>query len=93
MSRVMRFIKGEVVLTAAILLAVVSMFLVPPDAVYFSYIDFRTLSILFCLMAAMAGFQQIGLFHFVAELLLKKVLNNYVYFINSSEFLPPPLSK
>ena len=37
------------------------------------YIDFRTLAILFCLMAVMAGLQKIGLFKYVAEKLLEKV--------------------
>ena len=37
------------------------------------YIDFRTLAILFCLMAVMAGLQKIGLFKYVAEKLLEMV--------------------
>jgi len=73
MKRVIAFIKSEIVLTVALVLAVVSMFFVYPDKNYLDYIDFRTLSILFCLMAVMAGFQEIGLFRLVAEKLLKKV--------------------
>ena len=38
-----------------------------------SYIDFRTLAILFCLMTVMAGLQQLGLFNYVAEKLLSRV--------------------
>lgn len=37
------------------------------------YIDFRTLAILFCLMAVMAGLQKLGLFKYVAEKLLNMV--------------------
>ena len=73
MKRVIAFIKSEIVLTVAMMLAVVSMFFVHPDKNYLEYIDFRTLSILFCLMAVMAGFQEIGLFRLIAEKLLKKV--------------------
>ena len=73
MKRVIAFIKSEIVLTVAMMLAVVSMFFVHPDKNYLEYIDFRTLSILFCLMAVMAGFQKIGLFRLIAEKLLKKV--------------------
>ena len=65
--------KKEAVLTIAMMLAVISAFLVRPDKEYIGYIDFRTLAILFCLMAVMAGLQQIGLFQYVAEKLLKRV--------------------
>lgn len=67
-----RFIKGEVVLCVAILLAVVSMFFVPPSAAYLDYIDWDTLALLFALMAVMKGFQGAGLFSFCAGKLLKK---------------------
>lgn len=73
MQRVKIFLKNEVVLVAALLLAVVSMFIVTPDAEYAGYIDFRTLGILFCLMAVMAGLQDIGVFREIAEALLSKV--------------------
>lgn len=73
MKKVITFIKNEVVLTAAIVLAIISMFFVHPDAGYAEYIDFRTLSILFCLMAVIAGFQEAGVFRLIAEKMLKKV--------------------
>ena len=73
MRKLLDWCKNEVVLTIAILLAVISAFLIHPDKEYIAYIDFRTLAILFCLMAVMAGLQKIGLFRFVAEKLLGKV--------------------
>ena len=73
MKKITAFIKKEVVLCAAILLAVISAFFVLPDRGYLEYIDFRTLSILFCLMAVMAGFRKIGVFSRIAEALLIKV--------------------
>ena len=45
------FIKRETVLCAALLLALVSVFLVPPDAGYAAYVDWDTLTLLFSLMA------------------------------------------
>ena len=39
--------KKEPVLSIAVILAVISMFVVHPDDTYVSYIDFRTLAILF----------------------------------------------
>lgn len=73
MHKLKDFIKKEVVLVAALVLALLSMFVVPPDKEYISYIDFKTLSILFCLMAVMAGLQEIGIFRFVAQKLLQRV--------------------
>lgn len=73
MKRCVEFAKKETVLCAAVLLALVSSCLVLPDREYFGYIDYRTLAILFGLMAVMAGLQQIGVFRFVAERLLQNV--------------------
>ena len=75
MKKVWDWCKREVVLCIAIVLAVVSAFFVHPDKGYIEYIDFRTLAILFCLMAVMAGLQKIGTFRFVAEKLLERVKN------------------
>ena len=73
MRKLLDWCKREIVLSIAILLAVISAFVIFPDKEYIGYIDFRTLAILFCLMAVMAGLQKIGLFRFVAEKLLGKV--------------------
>lgn len=73
MKKLFDFLKNEIVLVVAMLLAVVSMFIVTPDAEYIDYIDFRTLGILFCLMAVMAGLQDVGVFREIAEALLSKV--------------------
>ena len=72
-SRVLGFIKKEPVLFAAIILAAVSCFFVPPDSGYAGYIDFRTLAILFCLMSVMAGLSELGVFDILARRLLERV--------------------
>ena len=64
--------KRETVLTVAFVLALVSMFLVPPDRGYLSYIDYRTLCILYALMAIMNGFQKIGVFDWAARSILNR---------------------
>lgn len=53
----MSFIKKEPVLSAAAVLAVLSMFFVAPSPEYLSYIDFRTLALLFSLMTVVAGLE------------------------------------
>ena len=70
---ILNFIKKETVLFAALVLAAVSCFFVPPDSHYIGYIDFRTLAILFCLMAVMAGLRKICVFDTLARRLLERV--------------------
>lgn len=72
-ERARLFVKKEVVLCIALMLAVLSALFVPPDAAYIKYIDFRTLAILFCLMIIMAGLKKAGVFAWVAQRLLAKV--------------------
>lgn len=74
-KRCMEFIKKETVLTAAVILAAVSAVMIPPDGEYVGYIDFRTLSILFCLMTVMAGLQKLGVFRKIAKILLQHTHN------------------
>ena len=67
------FIKNQIVLCVAALLAVASSFFVHPDFVYFQYIDYRTLAILFILMLTMAGFQKLFIFRQIGEYLVGKM--------------------
>lgn len=67
-----QFFKKEIVLCAAVLLALLSCIFVPPSAAYFSYIDWDTLFLLFSLMSVMKGFQQMGAFVFLGNSLLKR---------------------
>lgn len=73
--KIFDFIKQEMILIVACVLAVISLFFVTPDKEYLEYIDFRTLGILFSLMALMAGFQSMGVFEKIAQTLLNKVQN------------------
>jgi Na+/H+ antiporter NhaD/arsenite permease-like protein len=70
---VKRFIKNEIVLCVAFILAVLSSFFVHPDRQYIGYIDFRTLSILLALMITMAGLQRLQVFRQIGELLVSKM--------------------
>lgn len=73
MKNIISFLKKEIVLTISGILAIASCFLVHPDSQYAAYIDWHTILILFCLMAVMAGFKDIGLFQYTGETLLKKI--------------------
>lgn len=50
--------------------AAVSTLLNPPSPAYLNYIDWRVLTLLFCLMAVVAGLQECGVFAVLAQRLL-----------------------
>jgi Na+/H+ antiporter NhaD/arsenite permease-like protein len=70
MKKIWSFVRRETVLTAAVLLAAVSMAFVPPDAQYVSYINYRVLAILAGFMVAMSGLERLGVFTEIARSLL-----------------------
>ena len=72
-AKICTFFHNETVLSIAVILALLSMLLVFPDKEYISYIDFRTLGILFCLMTIVAALKEIGLFDWLAQSMLSKV--------------------
>ena len=71
-EKIISFVKKEVVLVVATVLAIMSAFIVPPSLGYMEYIDWHVLALLLCLMAVMAGLQNCGLFDWLGEALLKK---------------------
>ena len=73
MKHILSLLKKDAVLTAAWALAILSMAAVPPSISYIGYLDFHTLGLLFCLMATMAGLQDIGFFHQMGESLLMRI--------------------
>lgn len=68
-----KLIRNDTVLCIAVLLAVLSAFVIPPDREYLGYIDWKVLALLFCLMTVMCGLQELGVFRQMAEALLIKV--------------------
>lgn len=72
LRKILTFFQKETVLSISAILAILSMFIVHPSSRYFSYIDFRTLSLLFCLMSIVAGLSEIGLFDYLAEKILSR---------------------
>ena len=64
------FIKQNAVLMVAFIAALVSSLIVPPDEKYLSYLDFRTLTCLFCTLAVICGLRNIKFFTVVARKLV-----------------------
>lgn len=71
-EKIIEFVKKEVVLVVATVLAIVSAFVIPPSMAYMGYIDWHVLELLFCLMTVMAGLQKCGLFDWLGDALLKR---------------------
>ncbi|MBO4866506.1 MAG: citrate transporter [Ruminococcus sp.] len=67
-----KFMKSQPVLVAAFFAAVVTMFIIPPDAAYAGYVNRAVLIQLFSLMTAVAGLRSIGIFERITDVLLEK---------------------
>ncbi|MBQ9759867.1 MAG: citrate transporter [Clostridia bacterium] len=61
------FIRKNVVLCVAIVLAVATSCIVPPDAQYASYFDWKTLTCLFCTLAVVCALKNIKFFTILAR--------------------------
>ena len=72
-NEVIAFIKKEAVLCAALLLAMISSFFIKPSVNYITYLDYRVLVLLFCLMLVVAGFKSLGIFQLLGEKLCSLV--------------------
>ncbi len=69
-ERTERFLRSQAVLVASAVLAAASMLLVPPSWDYVDYVDVRTLCILFCFMAVVAGLKKCNVFEILAQRIL-----------------------
>lgn len=69
--KAVEFLKKNIILTLAWVLAIVSMFFVVPSAEYSSYIDWRTLGILWSLMLITRGLMEQGVFRIFAHKLVE----------------------
>ena len=78
MEKIKEFLKKETVLCIAALCAAATMLLVPPDAEYLHYIDWRVLCLLLCLMAVVAGFKSLGAFDWLTYQLLRRIRSGRV---------------
>ena len=72
-TKLKAFFKKETVLCIAALCAIITAIFVLPDREYVGYIDLRTLCLLLCLMAVVAGFQARGVFRVLTYQLLRRM--------------------
>ncbi len=62
MKKIIDFLKKEMMLNLAVLAAVISFFITPPDRSLISSIDWRTLGTLFMMLTVLEGFKQENIF-------------------------------
>ncbi len=61
------FIKKNVVMVIALIAALITCFLVPPDKLYLNYFDVKTLTCLFCVLAVVCALKNINFFYMLAR--------------------------
>lgn len=69
-NAILGFVKKEVVLSIAIIAALVTMFFVPPNIEYLKYFEWKTLIALFCMLAVVAGLKNTNVFELVSRKLI-----------------------
>ncbi|MBQ1196154.1 MAG: citrate transporter [Clostridia bacterium] len=61
------FIKKNAVVLIALCAAVITSIIVPPDAEYAGYLDYKTLTCLFCVLAVVCALKNINFFYMLAR--------------------------
>lgn len=61
------FIRKNVVMTVALVAALITSLIVPVDQAYIGYFDFKTLACLFCVLAVVCALKDVNFFYALAE--------------------------
>ncbi len=69
------FVKKNAVMAVALLAAVITCFIVPPDRNYWGYFDIKTLTCLFCVLAVVCALKNIHFFYLLAKKLVRLFKN------------------
>ena len=67
MTKVFKFIKKNVVLTAAFIAALLTSVIIKPDKEYIGYFDFKTIVCLFCVLSVVCALKNINFFYILAQ--------------------------
>ena len=66
-EKIINFVKKEIVLSVAIIFAIITCFFVPIDKEYINYFDYNTLICLFCMLAVVAGLKSTNIFELISR--------------------------
>ena len=69
------FIKKNIVMVIAMLAAMITCFIIPPDKAYLDYFDVKTLTCLFCVLAVVCALKNINFFYILAKKLVQVFRN------------------
>ncbi len=91
MKKIFGVLKKNAVLCIASVAALITCFIVPPDAQYLEYFDFKTLTCLFCVLAVVCALRNIRFFTALAKKIVQLFKNTrasilalvYITFIGS----------
>jgi Na+/H+ antiporter NhaD/arsenite permease-like protein len=72
---VMAFAKKNAVMLIALLAAVVTSCIIPPDEAYLDYFDYKTLTCLFCVLAVVCALKNIRFFYMLARKIVELFKN------------------
>lgn len=61
------FVKKNVVMVVAMVAALITCFIIPPDGAYLDYFDVKTLTCLFCVLAVVCALKNINFFYTLAR--------------------------
>ena len=67
LTAVLDFFHRNVVMTVALIAAILTAVIVPPDAEYLGYFDLKTLTCLFCVLAVVCALKNIRFFYTLAQ--------------------------
>lgn len=74
-TRLLHWVRKNVVLCIAILAAALTSCIVPPDRTYLTYFDWKTLTCLFCVLAVVCALKDIRVFYVLAEQIVRRFRN------------------
>ena len=74
-DKILQRVKDNIVLIIAIIAAIVTSFIIPPDKEYLGYFDFKTLACLFCVLAVVCALRNIRFFYTLAKAIVRKFRN------------------
>lgn len=66
------FVRKNAVMMIALIAAVITSFIVPPDEKYAEYFDFKTLTCLFCVLAVVGALRNIRFFYMLARSIVRR---------------------
>lgn len=62
-----KFLKKNTVMCVAFMAALITSFIIPVDAQYLGYFDYKTLACLFCVLAVVCALKDVNFFYILAE--------------------------